>query len=140
MSKEIENLIPHRVPFLFVDEITSFTNETIIGFKTFDEKDSWLKGSFGSLPEFEYIPGTILIESMAQCGGAGVKLLGITDGIFGLVSIEDAEFYAVAKFTDKIKFVIQNIRLSEKIIKQSGIAYIEDKKILKASWMCVKIQ
>jgi len=137
MLQEIENLIPHRTPFLFVDEITSFTNETIIGIKTFDERDIWLKGS---VPKSEYIPGTILIESMAQCGGAGVRLLGITNGIFGLVSIEDAEFFATAKFTDKIKFVIQNIRLGEKIIKQSGIAYIGDKKIIKATWMCVKIQ
>lgn len=77
---------------------------------------------------------------MAQCGGAGVKLLGVTDGIFGLVSIEDAEFYAGAKFSEPVKFVIRNIRLSEKIIKQSGIAYAEDKPILRASWMCVKIQ
>ncbi|MFT3795523.1 3-hydroxyacyl-ACP dehydratase FabZ family protein [Flavobacterium sp.] len=137
MSQEIENLIPHRTPFLFVDEITSFSNETIIGHKTFDEKDNWLKGNF---PEFEYIPGTILIESMAQCGGAGVKLLGVTNGLFGLVSIDDAEFYAGARFTDQITYVIQNIRLSEKIIKQSGIVYVKDKKILKASWMCVKIQ
>ncbi|UUW08963.1 beta-hydroxyacyl-ACP dehydratase [Flavobacterium plurextorum] len=137
MLQEVENLIPHRTPFLFVDKITSFSKETIIGFKTFDERDTWLKGS---VPQSDYIPGTILIESMAQCGGAGVKLLGITDGIFGLVSIEDAEFYSTARFTDEIKFEIQNIRLSEKIIKQSGIAYVEDKMIIKATWMCVKIQ
>jgi len=133
---EIEKLIPHRTPFLFVDQIISFSNETIIGIKTFDERDLWLRGS---VPESEYIPGTILIESMAQCGGAGVKLLGITSGFFGLVSIEDTEFYAAARFKDQIKFIIKNIRLSEKIIKQSGIAYVADKKIIKASWMCVKI-
>lgn len=137
MSLEIENLIPHRAPFLFVDEITSFTSQTIVGLKTFDKEDSWLKGSF---PEFNFVPGTILIESMAQCGGAGVKLLGITDGLFGLVSIDDAEFFAAAKFTDQIKFVIQNVRLSEKIIKQSGTAYVGDVKILKATWMCLKIK
>lgn len=91
---EVEKLIPHRTPFLFVDQIISFSNETIIGIKTFDDRDLWLKGS---VPESEYIPGTILIESMAQCGGAGVKLLGITNGIFGLATIEDAEFYATAE-------------------------------------------
>jgi 3-hydroxyacyl-[acyl-carrier-protein] dehydratase len=137
MSQEIENLIPHRSPFIFLDNIESFSDESIIGYKRFDEKDNWLKGSF---PGFDFIPGTILIESMAQCGGAGVKLLGATNGIFGLVSIEDAEFYTGAKFTDHIKFVIHNIRLSEKIIKQTGIAYVNEKKILKATWMCMKIQ
>ncbi|WBS74120.1 hypothetical protein PF438_14595 [Elizabethkingia meningoseptica] len=77
---------------------------------------------------------------MAQCGGAGVKLLGITSGIFGLVSIEEAEFFATAKFTDEVKFIIQNIRLSEKIIKQCGTAYVGEKKIIKATWMSVKLQ
>ncbi|OIV39674.1 3-hydroxyacyl-ACP dehydratase FabZ family protein [Flavobacterium johnsoniae] len=136
MAKNIENLIPHRAPFLFVDEVLSYTKEEIIGIKTFTEKDHWLQGSF---PELDIIPGTILIEAMAQCGGAGVKLLGVTDGIFGLVSIENAEFYNGAKFGDQVKFVIENIRLSEKIIKQQGTAYIDDKVIMKAGWMCVKI-
>lgn len=137
MSKEIENLIPHRAPFLFVDEIISCSNETIIGTKTFNEKDNWLKGSF---PESNFVPGTILIESMAQCGGAGVRLLGVTKGIFGLVNIENVEFYESAEFEDEIRFVIQNIRLSEKIIRQSGIAYVGEKKIFKASWMSIKLQ
>jgi 3-hydroxyacyl-[acyl-carrier-protein] dehydratase len=136
MAKNIENLIPHRAPFLFVDEVLSYTKEEIIGIKTFTEKDYWLKGSF---PELDFIPGTILIEAMAQCGGAGVKLLGVTDGIFGLVSIENAEFYHEAKFDDQVKFVVENIRLSEKIIKQQGTAYIDDKVVLKASWMCIKL-
>ncbi len=136
MSKNIESLIPHRAPFLFVDEILSFTNETIIGTKIFNEKDNWLKTTFKI---FDFIPGAILIEAMAQCGGAGVKLLGITDGIFGLVSIEDAQFYGKAKFGEKIKLVIENIRLGEKIIKQRGTAYIDDKPIVEAGWMCVKI-
>lgn len=136
MVQNIENLIPHRPPFLFVDEILSYTKEEIIGTKTFAEKDNWLKGSF---TDFEFIPGTILIEAMAQCGGAGVKLLGVADGVFGLVSIENAEFYSGAKFGDEIKFVVENIRLSEKIIKQQGTAYIDNKPILKAGWMCVKI-
>ncbi|WP_281232566.1 3-hydroxyacyl-ACP dehydratase FabZ family protein [Flavobacterium gelatinilyticum] len=136
MVQNIESLIPHRAPFLFVDEITSYTKESIVGYKTFDDKDNWLKGSF---PDLDFIPGTILIESMAQCGGAGVKLLGITDGIFGLVSIESAEFFGGARFGDHVKFVVENVRLSEKIIKQQGTAFIDEKTILKASWMCVKI-
>ncbi|MDA6072323.1 beta-hydroxyacyl-ACP dehydratase [Flavobacterium sp. AC] len=136
MTQNIENLIPHRSPFLFVDEIVSFTNETIVGMKTFDEKDNWLRSSF---PEIEYIPGSILIEAMAQCGGAGVKLLGVTDGIFGLVSIENAEFYGGVEFDDEVKFIIENVRLSQKIIKQQGIAYVHDKAILKAGWMCIKL-
>ena len=53
MSQKIEDLIPHRAPFLFVDEIISYTTETIIGLKTFTQKDAWLQGSF---PDFNFVP------------------------------------------------------------------------------------
>jgi 3-hydroxyacyl-[acyl-carrier-protein] dehydratase len=36
--------------------------------------------------------------------------------------------------------VVKNIRTSEKIIKQSGEAFDEDKLIMKGEWMCVKLQ
>ncbi|MEL1245653.1 3-hydroxyacyl-ACP dehydratase FabZ family protein [Flavobacterium sp. DGU11] len=137
MAQNIEELIPHRAPFLFVDEITSVSAEEIIAIKTFDNKaDNMLKGSF---PDFGYIPGTILIESMAQAGGAGVRLLGITDGIFALVQIESAQFFAGAGFGQQIKYEVKNLRLSEKIIKQQGKAYVGDTLVLEASWMSIKI-
>jgi 3-hydroxyacyl-[acyl-carrier-protein] dehydratase len=137
MTQKIEDLIPHRAPFLFVDEIISATTETIIGLKTFTEKDVWLQGSF---PELNLVPGTILIEAMAQCGGAGVKMLGIADGVFGLVSLDKVEFFAGVEFKKLVKFVVKNIRLSEKIIKQSGEAFVDDKLILRGEWLCVKLQ
>jgi len=137
MRENIEELIPHRAPFLFVDEIVSATKEEIIATMTFEDKaNALLKGSF---PDFDYIPGTILIESMAQAGGAGVRLLGVTDGIFALVQIESAQFYAGAKFGEQIRYVVKNTRLSEKIIKQEGKAYIGDKLIFEASWMSIKM-
>ncbi|MEZ0006079.1 3-hydroxyacyl-[acyl-carrier-protein] dehydratase [Flavobacterium sp. 28YEA47A] len=137
MSKDIENLIPHRAPFLFVDEIVSVDKEQIVAIKTFDDTNFILKGSF---PEFNYVPGTILLESMAQCGGAGVRLLGVTNGIFALAYIETAEFLKGVLFGDQVKFVIQNLRLSEKIIKQSGKAYVGDDIIMEAAWMSIRIE
>jgi len=137
MYTEIKELIPHRDPFLFVDAIVSTSIDEIIGVKTFNESNSWLKGRF---PGADIVPGTILFESMAQCGGAGIKLLGLAEGLFGLVSIKKVQFYKYAEFGKQIKFVIQNVRLSEKIIKQSGKAYVDDDLIMEASWMIVKIE
>ena len=134
----IEELIPHRDPFLFVDEILSVSNEQITGMKTFDaDKNPWLKGSF---PEFSFIPGTILIESMAQCGGAGVRLLGVTDGVFALAHIETAQFLGGVPYGAEVKYVIKNIRLSEKIIKQEGKAYVGEQVVLEAAWMSIRIE
>ncbi len=137
MSKNIESLLPHRYPFLFVDEIISANADEIIGIETFSKKeDSMLKGSF---PEFDYIPGLIIVESMAQCGGAGIKSIGLTDGFFGLVGIDKVTFFKGVSYDVEIKYKIKNIRVSNRVIKQSGIAFVKDDPIVEATWVCVRI-
>ena len=135
-TNKIEELIPHRAPFLFVDEILSVDEKEIIGVKTFEESNVFLKGSFS---EFDYVPGTILIESMAQCGGAGMRLLGVNKGVFALAQIETAQFYKGVMYGEQVRYVIANLRMSDKIIKQSGKAYVGNELIFEASWMSIRI-
>lgn len=137
MDKSIEDLIPHRPPFIFLDKLVTVNSEEIVGEKTFDASNPILKGSF---PELKCVPGTILLEAMAQCGGAGVRMLGISNGIFALAYIETAQFFGAIRFDEKVRFVIKNVRLSEKMIKQSGKAYFEDNLLLEASWMSIRIE
>lgn len=133
----ITDLLPHRDPFLFVDKIISTTQNEIVATKIFSGKDEWLKGSF---PKSGFIPGMILVESMAQCGGAGIKLLGIADGIFALTSIDHVQFFAGGLYGKEIKYVIKNQRISSSIIKQSGTALMGESKLMEASWMSVKVR
>jgi len=137
MNTEIESLLPHRYPFIFVDEITKANEEIIIGNKTFDKKkDKMLTGSF---PDYEYIPGMIIIESMAQCGGAGIKLANLAEGFFGLAAMTDVEFFKGVKFGEKIHYEIKNLLISNRLIKQSGIAYSNETPIAKATWTVGRI-
>ena len=135
-KEKIEQLLPHRKPFLFVDEIEFVSDKEIIGSKTFGEECIWLAGSFA---EHSFIPEMILLESMVQCGGAGMRLLKNTSGLFGLASIDSAIFVKGAEFDQIITYAIQNIRLSEKLIKQSGIAYANKQPLLEATWTCLRI-
>ncbi|MDJ1471370.1 3-hydroxyacyl-ACP dehydratase FabZ family protein [Cytophagaceae bacterium DM2B3-1] len=135
--KEIESLLPHRDPFLYVDSIISATLEEVIGIKQFDSSDSFLNSSF---PETSYVPGMILIESMAQCGGAGARKINATEGLFGLAGIEMACFHAGVEFGKTVKMIIKNLKISTKIVKQSGIAYVDEVPVAEATWVCIKIQ
>ncbi|NML39655.1 beta-hydroxyacyl-ACP dehydratase [Chitinophaga sp. G-6-1-13] len=135
-ADSVEDLIPHRAPFLFADRIVSATTAEIVGEKTFSDDNAFLRGSF---PAHHFVPGTILIESMAQCGGAGIKLMGLADGLFALAAIETARFLKGADYNTPVRYVIKNIRVSEKLIKQSGIAYCNDEPVMEASWTCVKM-
>jgi 3-hydroxyacyl-[acyl-carrier-protein] dehydratase len=137
MGNVIEELIPHREPFLFVDQLIDVTTAEIVAVKTFtDRENPVLKGSF---PGQGIIPSTILIESMAQCGGAGVRQLGIAEGVFALAHIASAEFFKNVHYDEKVMYIIKNIRLSAKIVKQHGKAFVNNDLVMEASWMSVKI-
>lgn len=64
-SKQIISLLPYQDPFLFVDELTSISNEGITGHFTYKETAYFYKGHFKNNP---ITPGVILTETMAQIG------------------------------------------------------------------------
>jgi 3-hydroxyacyl-[acyl-carrier-protein] dehydratase len=134
--KEIENLLPHRTPFLYVDQILSADQQQVVGLTTFDPSNSFFQSCF---PNVEHVPGTILIEAMAQCGGAGLRKLGMCKELFGLARIETARFLKEVTYKKTVKMVIKNVRLSNKFIKQSGIAYVDGTVVAEASWLCAKL-
>lgn len=137
VMKEVEYLIPHRDPFLYVDKLVSFNSEVITGTKIFSDADPFLRGSF---PDFNFVPGVILIEAMAQCGGAGIRKLGLASGVFAFANIESAEFYAGVEYETVFNMIIKNIKVGHRLIKQSGTGMVDNKPCLKATWTCIKVQ
>jgi 3-hydroxyacyl-[acyl-carrier-protein] dehydratase len=135
--KEIETLIPHRNPFLYVDKIVLASREQIVGTTIFSDTNAFLRGSF---PEFNYVPGAILIEAMAQCGGAGIKKLGLAEGLFGFANIESACFYKGVEYGKVFRIEIKNIKISEKYLKQSGVGVVDGDVCMSLVWTCVKFQ
>jgi 3-hydroxyacyl-[acyl-carrier-protein] dehydratase len=133
---EIEGLLPHREPFLFVDEIVEATDERIIAKHVFTEKEFFFKGHF---PEYPVVPGVILIETMAQSGGAGLRKLGtLGDGsLFFLASVDKVKFRRQVRPGDEVRSEVQNLRVSPRMVKQSGKAYVGDELAAEAEWMCL---
>ncbi|MDR2864473.1 MAG: 3-hydroxyacyl-ACP dehydratase FabZ [Spirochaetaceae bacterium] len=133
---EIENLLPHRKPFLFVDDIIETNEEKIIAEHIFSEEEFFFKGHF---PGYPLVPGVILIETMAQSGGAGLRKQGILgqSALFFLASVDKVKFRRQVRPGDKVRSEISNLRLSPKMIKQAGKAYVGDELAAEAEWMCI---
>ncbi|MDR2303928.1 MAG: 3-hydroxyacyl-ACP dehydratase FabZ [Treponema sp.] len=132
----IKELLPHRSPFLFVDDIVSADSSKIIARHVFTEKEFFFAGHF---PQYPVVPGVILVETMAQSGGAGLRKLGILgdDVLFFLATVDKAKFRCQVRPGDEVRSEIENLRVSTHMIKQSGKAYVGDKLAAEAEWMCL---
>lgn len=72
---KIRALLPHRPPFLLVDKIYKVTDDMVIGCKNVTMNEPFFVGHF---PEEPVMPGVLIVEAMAQCGGILV-LSGVPD-------------------------------------------------------------
>ena len=133
---EIESLLPHRKPFLFVDNIVSSTDEGSESTYTFKKDEMFFSGHF---PEYPVVPGVILIEAMAQAGGAAlvhINKIG-KDKFFFLASISKAKFKKMVLPNVQVKIRIKNLRVSQNMIRQEGAILIGEEVAAEAEWMCL---
>jgi 3-hydroxyacyl-[acyl-carrier-protein] dehydratase len=110
--EEILAAIPHRDPFLLVDEVLERTDSRIVGVKTFSGKEWFFSGHF---PGFPLVPGVLLCEAAMQCGA--ILLSGqLTEDGAGKVPVvtrmNDIRFKRMVRPGDKI---VMEIDLTERL-------------------------
>ncbi|MFH1740115.1 MAG: UDP-3-O-acyl-N-acetylglucosamine deacetylase [bacterium] len=66
---QIREILPHRYPFLLIDRITEidYENRRVVGIKNISANEPFFQGHF---PERPIMPGVLIVEAMAQVGGA----------------------------------------------------------------------
>lgn len=64
-SNQIQEIIPHRYPFLLVDTIEEINGDTIIGKKCISANEMQFMGHF---PDYHVMPGVLMVEALAQTG------------------------------------------------------------------------
>ena len=63
--EQIKELLPHREPFLFVDEVTRIDETTVEAFRDIRPDEHFFAGHF---PGFPVLPGVLMVEAIAQVG------------------------------------------------------------------------
>ena len=133
---EIESLLPHRKPFLFVDTIESYDENGCVCTRKFTDEDFFFKGHF---PQYPVVPGVILIETMAQGGGAALSLQKtFAEGsLFFLATVDKVKFRHQVRPGDTVRMEVTNLRVSPRMVKQAGKAFVGDTLCAEAEWMCL---
>tara|TARA_B100000575_G_scaffold265608_1_gene242303 strand:- start:860 stop:1294 length:435 start_codon:yes stop_codon:yes gene_type:complete len=131
---EIKTLIPHRSPFLFVDECEiKIPGEHGISQKKFHKNEYFFEGHFPNNP---IVPGVIIIEAMAQTAGIVVsyKLREHKDKSVLFMSVNKAKFRKPILPNDTVKFEVKFLNKVRDVYKFSGICMKEDIKVSEAEF------
>ena len=111
-TKQIQEIIPHRHPFLLVDYIEDFEpGEFGIGYKCVTYREDFFAGHF---PQEPVMPGVLIVEALAQTGAVAILSVEANKG-------KTAYFGAMNNVKFKKKVVPgDKLRLECEIIKQKG--------------------
>ncbi len=133
-KKEIENIIPHRDPFLLIDEVESMeSGKSIVAIKNVNAAEYYFKGHF---PQEKVMPGVLIIEALAQAGAVAILSM---DGNKGKIAyfggIKNAKFRQKVVPGDTLRLEVEIDRLRSNAGTGIGIAYVGNKVVCKCELM-----
>ena len=132
---QIRDILPHRYPMLLVDRILEMGDDYIVGLKNVSANEPFFAGHF---PDFPVMPGVLIIEAMAQCGGILV-LKDHPDRKNKLVlfaSIEEAKFRKPVLPGDTLRFELKTLKRKSTVVKMQGVATVDGQIVAEAIVMC----
>ena len=130
--QDIMKTLPHRYPFLLVDRIEEVEEGVKVnGFKNVTVNEPFFQGHF---PDHPIMPGVMIVEAMAQVGGAYVTVLDEIgdDKVTYFVGIDKARFRKPVLPGDVLRLELELLSRRRGIYQFKGIAYVGDTKVAEA--------
>jgi 3-hydroxyacyl-[acyl-carrier-protein] dehydratase len=137
---KIEDAIPHRAPFLLVDEIVSVGEKTIRTRKRIDPAEPVFKGHF---PNFPVLPGVLVCEALAQSGA--ILLAHLESGDMKgklpvLTRLNNAKFKQMVRPGDVLEMEVTLIEKMGGAFFLQGTARVNGRVAVSCEFACTAVR
>ncbi|HWS86455.1 MAG TPA: 3-hydroxyacyl-ACP dehydratase FabZ [Pyrinomonadaceae bacterium] len=138
-TRAIQEILPHRYPFLLVDRIVELTpGVRIVGVKQVTINEHFFQGHFPGAP---VMPGVLILEAMAQVGAvyALQQLEGRDDKLVLFSGIDNGRFRRPVVPGDTLRITVTPVRVGHRVQKMHGEAHVEGQLAAEADIMSVVV-
>ena len=133
---EIMSILPHRYPLLLIDRIVEMERKTrIVALKNVTANEPHFTGHF---PDYPIMPGVLMVEAIAQAGGA-LLLTEIPDRdqkLMVFTGIDNAKFRRAVVPGDQLRIEVTVLNWRTTAVKLHGVATVDGKLACEATIMC----
>src|SRR5271157_2663 len=137
---DILKILPHRYPFLLIDRVLELKpKERIVAIKNVTINEPFFNGHFPGLP---IMPGVLIVEAIAQAGGALLltEVEDRNDKVMVFTGIDRAKFRKPVSPGDQLRLEVEvkNWRTVPGMTaaKMQGYAYVGEKRVAEAILSC----
>ena len=124
-TRQIQELLPHRWPFLLVDRIVEYdaVARRIVGLKSVTATEWFFQGHFPGQP---IMPGVLQVEALAQTMGVFVaQQPGFGDRMGLFAAIDECRFKRIVTPGDQLRLEVTMERLGSKFGRGRGVASVD---------------
>lgn len=133
-AKEMQNIIPHRYPFLLVDKILEIEEgKRAVGIKNVTINEPFFQGHFPGNP---IMPGVLIVEAMAQVGAVSILAMEDYKGKLAVFTgIDNLRFKKQVVPGDTLRMEVTMIAMKRGIGKAKAEAYVGDQLAVSGELM-----
>ncbi len=133
-SQQIQEIIPHRPPFLLVDRILEVEpGKKAVGIKNVTVNEPFFVGHF---PGYPVMPGVLIVEALAQVGSVAMMIVEENCGKLGFFAgIDGFRFRGQVKPGDTLHLEVEMTRFKGKIGKGHAVAKVDGNVVAEGDMM-----